>query len=189
MENTEIILKENSYMLDTSAFNYLALHEKELNILIKSIALGFMYFSTSIQDMELRGKGARTYDKNCESNGFVSQELVEKFMQIKKLLNIKNVSEYAIAMKDHAKVDGTQRFVANNGIPHDVYVRICEKNNSESNSPYAHSHDAVIAESSIYHGCVLVSEDRKLRKEINKYVIHGAITTEELIKRIRAKEK
>ena len=66
--------------------------------------------------------------------------------------------------RDHARVDGTNRFVARNSLEAKLLQEIMKKNNPDGNKPFFYSHDAIIAEAAVHYGCVLVSDDEKLRR-------------------------
>lgn len=177
----------NNYMFDTSAYNYLNLSAEKLSLVEKSIEYGFCYYSTGIQDMELSGYGAKVYNKECKPviKNPVSPEFVEKMKIIDNKLNIKKVPEIAICMRDHTRVDGTCRFAAKEGKNIDLFKEIMNKNKPSSSKPYAYSHDAVIAEASIYYNCILVTNDGELKDTVNEFFCDKAITVDELINKIK----
>lgn len=55
----------HNYMFDTSAYNHIVKSPEKLDAVEKSLSYGFCYYSTAIQDMELSGEGANTYNKDC----------------------------------------------------------------------------------------------------------------------------
>lgn len=70
----------NNYMLDTSAYNHIMESAEKMDAAKKSITYGFRYYSTALQDNELSGKGAKTYNSDCESvsNFVVPPEFKQK---------------------------------------------------------------------------------------------------------------
>lgn len=171
-------------MLDTSAYNYIAKKTELLDELKQSNAYGFRYYSTAIQDRELSGEGAKTYNRECEPirKKSMRPELIKEFDSIDEELNIISVPEVAVAMKNHTRVDGTNRFISEKSLSRIVFEEIIQNNDEESDMPYEHSHDAIIAEASVYYECILVSNDKKQRNAVNLHVSNGAITVDELLK-------
>lgn len=94
---------------------------------------------------------------------------------------MKLVSEVASGMRDHTRVDGTNRFVSPESLEGIILEEILSKNKKGSSRPFAYSHDAIIAEASAHYGCVLVSNDVELRKIVNSFISNGAITVEKLL--------
>ena len=74
----------NNYMLDTSAYNHIVALPEKLDTVKKSISLGFCYYSTAIQDMELSGKGAKMYNKECVP-------IIKKPMPLEMIQNLGNL--------------------------------------------------------------------------------------------------
>ncbi|WP_251390608.1 hypothetical protein [Mediterraneibacter agrestimuris] len=175
---------KNNYMLDTSAYNYIARKPELLDVLKQSTAYGFCYYSTAIQDRELAGKGAKTYNRECEPvrKKTMSPELIKKFDSIDRELNIILFPEVAVVMKNHTRVDGTNRFISEKSLSRIVFEEIIKNNDKESDMPYEYNYDAIIAEASVYYECTLVSNDRKQRNAVNLHVSNGAITVDELLK-------
>lgn len=175
---------KNNYMLDTSAYNYIAIKPELLDVLKQSTAYGFFYYSTAIQDRELAGKGAKTYNRECEPvrKKTMSPELIKKFDSIDRELNIILVPEVAVVMKNHTRVDGTNRFISEKSLSRIVFEEIIKNNDKESEMPHEYTYDAIIAEASVYYECTLVSNDRKQRNAVNLHVSNGAITVDELLK-------
>lgn len=174
---------KNNYMLDSTAYNYIARKSEVLDIMKKSLLYGFRYYFTTVQDRELSGEGAKTYDSQCIPVRMKPMDpaLLESFDLIDKELGIKVVSEVANAMKDHTRVDGTNRFISPESIEGKIYKEISSKNKKNNSTPFEYSHDAMIAEAAVHHGCILVTNDGELRETINKSISDGAITIEELI--------
>lgn len=171
---------QNNYMFDSCVYGTLAEDEELFNVFKESISKKFCYYTTAIQDMEfVEGKGAKTYNKECIPviKKPVPPERIEKFEQINKELNVKWVPEVAVFMCDHARLDGTNRFIARNSLEEKLLQEIMKKNNPDGNKPFFYSHDAIIAEAAVYYGCVLVSDDEKLRRIVNQFCPGRAITT------------
>lgn len=172
----------NNYMLDTSAYNHIMESAEKMDVAKKSITYGFCYYSTALQDNELSGKGAKTYNSDCESvsNFVVPPEFKQKVDIVDKELNVQLVPEIASCMRDHARVDGTNRFVATDSLSGQIYEKIVRKKASNKR-PFEYSYDAMIAEAAINYGCILVSDDEELRDEVNALCPKRAITTDELL--------
>lgn len=171
------------YMLDSTAYNHIAASQDFIDTVKKSIALGFVYCSTAVQDIELSGQGAKTYDPNCLSvrKNEMPKELLEKFAMLDRELHINRLPEVAIAMRDHARVDGTNRFLSPDSPAGQAFRAVSDKNKVNSSRPYAHTYDAVIAEAAMHYGCILVTDDVELRNDVNASFKNRAISTETLI--------
>ena len=170
----------NNYMLDSCVYGTLAEDEELFDVLKESVSKKFCYYTTAIQDMEfVEGKGAKTYNKECLPiiKKPVPSDSIEKFRQINKELNVKWVPEVATYMRDHTRVDGTNRFVEKNSLEAKLLQEIMKKNNPDGNKPFFYSHDAIIAEATVHYGCILVSDDKKLRYTVNQFCPGKAITT------------
>lgn len=178
---------QNNYMLDTSAYNHIIQSKEKMEATKQSILYGFCYYSTALQDNELVGKGAKTYNSDCVSAGnFVAPpEFKKNVDMIDEELNVRLVPEIASAMRDHARLDGTNRFVASNSLSGQVYKRIVSKEAHEK-TPFEHFYDAMIAEAAVNYECILVSDDGPLRDEVNMICPNGAITTDELLEIINS---
>jgi len=176
----------NNYMLDTSAYNHIVASPEKLSAVKKSISLGFCYYSTAIQDMELSGEGAKTYNKECVPiiKKPMPLEMIQKFRQLDKELDVKLLPEIATCMLNHSRVDGTNRFCDPNSLEGQLFEKIASKNNYESNRPFEYSHDAIIAEAAVHYGCTLVSDDKELKDLVNTAPFGRAITTDELLEKI-----
>lgn len=172
-----------NYMFDTSAYNHIIESNDKMDAVKKSILYGFRYYSTALQDMELSGKGAKTYNRECIPNMKYSipMEMKQKFDIVDKELNIQLIPEIASCMRNHSRLDGTIRFLSPESLTGRLYQEIVSKNKPDSNRPFEYSYDAMIAESAIYYGCFLVSDDKELRDTVNSFYPKRAITTEELL--------
>lgn len=113
------------------------------------------------------------------------QNLSKKIKIIDKELNVQLVPEIASCMRDHTRVDGTNRFVATDSLSGQIYEKIVRKKASNKRS-FEYYYDAMIAEAAINYGCILVSDDGELRNEVNLLCPNGAITTDELLEIINA---
>lgn len=174
---------QNNYMLDTSAYNHIIQSKEKMEATKRSILYGFCYYSTALQDNELSGKGAKTYNAECISvtNYVVPPKFKQKIDIIDKELNVQMVPEIASCMRDHTRVDGTNRFAATDSLSGQIYEKIVSKNKADSKRPFEYSYDAMIAEAAVNYGCILVSDDGNLRDEVNLVCPNGAITTDELL--------
>ncbi|RKI76752.1 hypothetical protein D7V83_19375 [bacterium 0.1xD8-71] len=176
----------NNYMLDTSAYNHIVASSEKLDAAKKSVSLGFCYYSTAIQDLELSGEGAKTYNKECVPiiKKPMPSEMIQKFRQLDKELDVKLLPEIATCMLNHSRVDGTNRFYDSDSVEGQLFEKIASKNKHESNRPFEYSHDAIIAEAAVHYGCTLVSDDKELRDLMNATPSGRAITTDELLEKI-----
>lgn len=174
---------DNNYMLDTSAYNHIIISAKKMNILKKSVSYGFCYYSTALQDIELSGKGAKTYNSECISTTvFIpTPDFKQKIDVVNKELNVQLVPEIASCMLDHSRLDGTIRFLAQDNIEVQVYKEIVSQNKINGKRPFEYSYDAMIAEAAVHYGCTLISDDKPLRDVVNSYFPDRAITTDKLL--------
>ena len=109
---------QNNYMLDTSAYNHIIQSKEKMEATKQSILYGFCYYSTALQDNELAGKGAKTYNGDCVSvsNFVVPPEFQQKIDMLDEALGVRLVPEIASAMRDHSRLDGTLRFLASDSL-------------------------------------------------------------------------
>ena len=172
----------HNYMLDTSAYNHIAESDEKMNATKKSIAYGFCYYSTALQDNELAGKGAKTYNSDCisVSNYVAPLEFKQKMDIIDKELNIQLVPEIASCMRGHARLDGTVRFLAPDSLGGQIYKKIIRQK-AKVKRPFEYYYDAMIAEAAVNYGCILVSDDGKHRDAVNSLCLNGEITTDDLL--------
>lgn len=172
----------NNYMFDTSAYNHIIQSKEKMEAAKRSILYGFCYYSTPLQDNELAGKGAKTYNSDCVSitDYVVPPEFKQKIYILDKELNVQLVPEIAISMRNHTRLDGTNRFVASDSLSGQIYEKIVSKK-AHDKTPFEFVYDAMIAEAAINYGCILVSDDGALRDEVNLLCPSGAITTDELL--------
>lgn len=84
-------------------------------------------------------------------------------------------------MRDHTRVDGTNRFFAPDSLAGQVYKKIESQNRKNGNKPFEYSYDAMIAEAAVHYGCILVSDDKKHREVVNSFCPNRAITTNEFL--------
>lgn len=172
----------NNYMFDTSAYNHIIETVEKMNAVKKSIEYGFCYYSTALQDNELSGKGAKTYNSDCISitNYVAPPEFKEIIDLVDKELNVQLVPEIASCMRDHARLDGTNRFLAPDSLSGQIFEKIISQK-ANAKRPFEYYYDAMIAEAAVNYGCILVSDDRKHRGIVNSLCPNGAITTDKLL--------
>lgn len=174
---------DKNYMLDTTAYNHIIMSAEKMDSVKKSVSYGFHYYSTAIQDIELSGKGAKTYNSECISTTVFTPtpDFKQKMDVVNKELNVQLVPEIASCMRDHSRLDGTVRFLAPDNIEGQVYKEIVSKNKINGKRPFEYSYDAMIAEAAIHYGCILISDDKPLRDVVNSYLPDRAITTDKLL--------
>ena len=75
----------HNYMLDTTAYNYISMNAEMFKIIKESHIIGFRYYTTKIQDIELLGYGAKTYGQDGMPNikYHMPSEQLEKFDEIR----------------------------------------------------------------------------------------------------------
>ena len=177
----------HNYMLDTSAYNHIVESDEKIKTVQKSVAYGFRYYSTALQDNELSGKGAKTYNDDCISvtDYIVPPEFKQKIDMLDRELNIQLVPEIACCMRDHSRLDGTLRFLSSESLSGQIYKKIISQK-ANVKRPFEYYYDAMIAEAAVNYGCILVSDDGKHRDTVNSLCPNGAITTDELLAIINA---
>ena len=178
-----------NYLLDTAAFNRFAEHREWIDLAEKSLELGFHYYKTANQDYELSGRGAKTYDANCVPHVKITDSFREKmliFDEVLKRLKVKRLSSIASLMTNHWVLDGTHRVLDDKSKVGQMTKEILQfDEKTKIEKPFVQHYDAMSAEAAMYHGCVLVSDDKKLRDMVNKYFPQKAIQTKALIDFIR----
>ena len=107
-------------------------------------------------------------------------EFQQKIDMLDEALGVRLVPEIASAMRDHSRLDGTLRFLASDSLSGQIYEKIASKK-VHKKRPFEYRYDAMIAEAAINYGCILVSDDKPLRDEVNTICSNGAITTDELL--------
>lgn len=127
----------NNYMLDTSAYNHIVASSEKLEATKKSVSHGFCYYSTAIQDLELSGEGAKTYNKECVPiiKKPMPSEMIQKFRQLDKELDVKLLPEIATCMLNHSRVDGTNRFYDPDSVEGQLFEKIASKHQSKPSCP------------------------------------------------------
>lgn len=173
MDNHNAIINDKSserrYMLDTNVFSHMT--EENIGFLEDSILKGFTYYSSSIQEMEAAGFGAKNRGEDSKFNTSEisnSEESMNRLIAVYKRLNIESVSTIATLLDRQTKVDGTQRFTSrdkNEGI--ELLEEIQGKKKNTSKYPYFHYHDAILAEATVHHNCYLVTDDKSFMKSFN----------------------
>ncbi len=100
---------DNNYMLDTTGYNHIIISAEKMNIVKKSVSYGFRYYSTALQDIELSGKGAKTYNGECISETLYipTLEFKQKIDIVNKELDVHLVPEIASCMRDHSRLATT----------------------------------------------------------------------------------
>lgn len=167
---------EKRFMLDTSALNRIIKSPDDEMLIIKSKAEGCQYFFADIQFDEIAKIIRRP------SPG-VPRELVERTRVywmldlLKTMLRIQThyVKRYAtLKLNDWILDDGL--YIMPDEVS-DAHDDIYHRNDQ-------HFNDAMIGTVAMEHGCVLVTEDRRLFNRVNAHTPGGAIRYADFIARL-----
>jgi hypothetical protein len=157
-----------NYVWDTQALNRLAI-DKEMVIICKSaIDAGHRYYITSVQERELMGIPDRTMQYE-DANAWGTHQT--KTFEVMEHLKFRRLSCIALLYQNFWTLDGSMRILETSGSRIEMFNEIYHNNNH-------HKRDATIAEAVIYHGCILITNDKRLRNKVNKFFPECAITYE-----------
>lgn len=160
-------LIDKRFMLDTSALNRVIKSFEDIRLIVDSKAEGYQYFFTDIQFEEI--------EKNIlRRSPDVPQDLVERSRVywmldlLKTMLRIQthHVKRYGTLKLNDLILDGSLTIMPDE--VSDAHDDIHHHNDQ-------HSNDAMIGVVAMEHGCVLVTEDRRLFNRVNAHTPGGAI--------------
>ena len=170
------------FMLDTAAYNKFFNNPKYLDLAAISLEYGFSYYKTEPQTWELKGFGAKVYDKECKPVYYNRNATLPDFDLIDSKLNVKYVSCAVNLMQYHTLLDGSAHFISEQSKSGKMFEEILKFDpKTRRKRPFAQHYDALIAESTIYNDCILVTNDANLINLVNKHFNNRAITIEILI--------
>ena len=158
-----------NYVWDTQALNQLTLDDNMKNLCSIAYCHGHRYFITIVQARELNGVPDRTM-KYSNADAWKSPQ-AETF-EIMEALKFSRLSCVSLLYPNFWLLDGSMRILEDNGSRTDMFYAIYNNNNH-------HKRDATIAEATIYHECILISNDKRLRNKMNKFFPGSAITYDE----------
>lgn len=176
---------ENGYinfLWDTNSLNKLAADSKMIQCCYDAIGSGHCYYITTVQERELMGVPDRTLEYDNLSKWGPVQH---KTLDIIKSLGFRKISCIALFYHNFTLLDGSMRILEPYGPRIDMFNSIYNHNNH-------HKRDATIAEAAIYHGCTLITGDKRLRNKVNLFFPNKAITFDEyknIIFSIKRKEE
>ncbi len=165
-----------NYVWDTQALNLLATDDEMIEYCKRVYKVGHRYYITMVQVRELAGWPDRKMNYNDPSAWNMRQNQTFEIMET---LDFHRLSCIALLYPDFWILDGSMRILEDSGRRIDMFYDIYNNNNH-------HKRDATIAEAAVYHGCVLITNDGRLKKKVNKFFPKRAITYEEYKDKILA---
>lgn len=179
--DSEVVVPDSNnphnYMLDTSAINKIAGAISDLEVLTRSKEFGYRYYLASMQEYELNGAGAKTYNENGISSSWYNppkglDDKIPLFWEILDHLSMQRVSSVASFMLNHTILDGTYRELEDQDkkgeLIQSILHLIDKKPALKRKKPFSYHYDAMIAEAAMYHNCFLVTNDDEMFDEVNK---------------------
>lgn len=158
--------KYQNYIWDTQALNLLAKDVKAISMCQDAINYGHRYYITQVQTRELIGIPDRSM-KYTDSSAWGKSE--NNTLEVLENLGFRRLSCVALGYLNFWILDGSMRLLESCGPRVDMFNDIYNGNNH-------HKRDATIAEATIYHNCILITNDKRLRNKINKHFPERAIT-------------
>ncbi len=158
-----------NYIWDTQTLNALAGDTEMISLCRNSMSKGHRHFITTVQERELAGIPDRTMQYR-DSNAWGESQ--KKTFAVVEELGFCCLSCVALLYHNFWILDGSMRILESSGTRVDMFNEIYNNNNH-------HKRDATIAEAAVYHGCTLITNDKRLRNKVNKYFPATAITYDE----------
>lgn len=154
---------KNRYMFDTSALNHLVRLPEDFSVIYRSKFRGFEYLFTEPQILEAKN--------NLTTNAALGMDLLELMIKIQ----TKYVGPIATSVENSWLLDGTRDFLSENET--DTIAMFFARFN-DNQKRY---NDALIAVTGIHNGCIIITNDKKFRRDVNKFFPERAITYENFI--------
>lgn len=175
----KINIGKTSILLDTNAVNTIAKNKDYLKIAEQLKQKGYTFYIIRISEYELNGFGAKVYDKDCIPSFYkggpdcdTEKVLIEGINK----LEIKNIPEMAVLMKNHWILDGNERM-------EDYQFKECTDKilslhpETRKVLPFSQHYDAMVAEAALHYHMTLVTDDKQLRHVVNTYAASHAVST------------
>lgn len=169
MEYIEPSNDYQNYIWDTQSLNELATDAEMVALCKRAFDAGQRYFITTVQERELVGVPDRTM-KYSDDGAW--GEYQERTLLLMEELNFCRCSCVALFYQNFWLLDGSMRILPDSGPRTDLFNDIYNNNNH-------HKRDATIGEAAVYHGCTLITNDKRLRNKVNKYFPGTAISYDE----------
>ena len=158
-----------NYVWDTQALNLLATDNEMIEGCKRAYTVGHRYYITMVQVRELAGWPDRKMNYT-DPNAWSQRQ--DQTFEILEALDFRRLSCVALLYPGFWILDGSMRILEDSGQRIDMFYEIYNNNNR-------HKRDATIAEAVVYHGCILITNDDRLRRKVNKYFPGTATTYEE----------
>lgn len=155
-----------NYVWDTQSLNQLATDDEMIEQCKQAIGLGHRYYITEVQERELVGFPDRKMNYQ-DASAWASPE--SQTLAAMNILGFLRLSCVALLYPHFWILDGSMRILEMSGLRIDMFNEIYNNNNN-------HKRDATIAEATIFHGCTLITNDKRLKNKVNKYFPGKAIT-------------
>lgn len=173
--------QNNRYMFDTNALNKIIFNPTDEMHIFRSKTNGFEYYFTEIQLQEaqanvtkIRGEADSNYVLKSDA------ELATNLLRVSSKLQTKYVPQIATLRPGRWKLDGTFSILPDS--ESDAFDLFDDILNDNDNQYY---NDAMIAMTAISNGCVVVTDDIRLFKKINKHFPGRAIKYNNFIELIK----
>lgn len=163
------------FMLDTSALNKLAKSPSDENLVYQSKFRGFEYYFTETQSEEIRNNINSKADLGKEQVSRISAEYALELSRIMNKIQTHYAGPIVTPVENSWKLDGTREFLSENE------TQIMAVFDERYNNNPARYNDALIAVTGLHNGCIIVTEDRNFRRDVNKILPGWAITYAEFI--------
>lgn len=172
----------NRFMFDTNALNRICKDPYAEMIIYQSKYAGFEYFFTEIQcnesEANIRKKSPNVDPLLVERS---RAEWATNLLRVIPKLQTKYVGQIATPRPGRWGLNGTFDVLPDNELSaFNMFSDILNDND------FQYFNDAMIAMTSIVHGCVLVTNDRRLYKKVNHHFPNRAVKYEEFLETIQA---
>lgn len=158
-----------NFIWDTQSLNLLVSDAGMVSLCKRALETGHRYFITTVQERELIGVPDRTMKY---SDGDTWGQYQKKTFLVMEDLMFCRCSCIALLYPGFWLLDGSMRILSDSGPQTDMFYDIYNNNNH-------HKRDATIGEAAVYHGCMLVTNDKRLRNKVNKHFPETAISYDE----------
>lgn len=162
---------DNRFMFDTNALNEICKDFNAEMMIYQSKRYGFEYFFTEIQCKESE---ANIWKQSPNVDPlFVERSRAEwatNLLRVIPKLQTQYVGQIATLRRGRLLLDGTFEVLPDNELSaFEMFLDIL------NNNDFQYYNDAMIAMTAIVHGCVLVTDDKRLSKKVNQHFPGRAI--------------
>lgn len=171
----------NRFMFDTNALNQICKDPYAEMVIYQSKEAGFEYYFTEIQCKESEAnilKQSPNVDPLLVERS--RAEWATNLLRVISKLQTKYVGQIATLRHGRWLLDGTYNILPDNELSaFDMFSDILHDND------FQYYNDAMIAMTAIVHGCVVVTNDRRLHKKINQHFPNRAVKYEEFLEIVK----